>query len=126
MGSRVDRTRSVWTQPTGDSLQADLEAITKQLMRDSLALGKTARSTKDYKQRRDQLAQSWSRYNGIIAQLRAATVKETKRATRDSIHSKLCEIIRKAESDKSMNSAPPIVWKQQITSVIDWLDTWTG
>jgi hypothetical protein len=126
MGSRVDVSRGKWIEPTGDTLQNDLRAIVQDLMRQSVALGKTPRDSGDHKNRRDRVAQLWTRFDPMLAQFRTATTKESKRGTRDALHAKLCEIIRQNESEPAGTAKPSIAWQRSIESVIRWLDSWTG
>jgi len=126
MGSRVDVSRGKWSEPTGDSLESDLKGIVQELMRQSVALGRAPRDAAAYQDHRDRVAQLWMRFDPLLAQMRTVTTKDAKRATRDALHAKLCEIIRAAENEPVGNARPSIAWKNSIESVISWLDSWTG
>jgi len=126
MPHRVDVDRGKWTEPTADTLENDLRFLVQDLMRESAKLGRIAPGSKDYGAQRNHISEMWNRFNPALSQLRAQITRETKRATRDALHQRLCNIQRQADADPEKISRPYIAWQKQIASAIQWLDRWTG
>jgi hypothetical protein len=125
MGHRVDTTRAHWVDKTANHLEDDLNGLVARLMKESLALGETPRTSPDYAKRRRSVAQLWRLFEPSLSQLRARSERETRRATRDTLHARLCEIQRRADRGAGEGDKPYIAWKRAIDEVIEWLDAWS-
>jgi hypothetical protein len=124
MGHRIDSSRTHWAEKTATGLEDDLSVLVSMLMKESLELGQIGRTSKDYSARRARVAELWRRFGPSVSQLRAKSEREARRATRDALHARLCEIGRNADRRLGQTDKPYIAWKMAIDEVIDWLDSW--
>jgi hypothetical protein len=96
------------------------------MLRESVKLGRSEPGSKQHAMHRAAVANLWTRFPATVSQLRSITTREAKRGTRDALHSRLCEIHKRADAHPDAVSKPFIAWKVAIDGVIDWLDGWTG
>lgn len=125
MPHRVDVDRGKWSEPTADDVEKLVHVVVQQLARESLAFGRAKKGSTEHASRREAVEDHWHRFTALLAQLRAAERRESKAATRNALHARLCEIVRSADADPEIARKPYVAWKSSIEAALKWLDGWT-